>query len=125
MAKTTTVIETGIYSALSIQENCSVLQIQALKKALELLHMKKETPSEVTIHADSLAALKTVKSHLIRSNIVSRIRKIKISLYWVPGHRNVRRNHLADELAKGDIASFATLVGIITNTVYLEQCSTY
>ncbi|XP_073811921.1 uncharacterized protein [Musca autumnalis] len=106
----------GIYSdtlnlrlSYKLNERSSVFQAEifAVKKAAELISNKKgDITGPVTIYVDSQAALKSRKSHSIKSAAVMECRKALedlksiITLCWVPGHCNIEGNEIADELAR-------------------------
>jgi len=62
---------------------------------------------DIFIFSDSQAALRALDSYTTNSKTISEYRKslnemvthLRINLIWLPGHRNIESNCIADELA--------------------------
>ncbi|XP_073811046.1 uncharacterized protein [Musca autumnalis] len=106
----------GVYSdtlnlriSYKLSENCSVFQAEifAVTKAAELIkNMEGDIAGPVTIYVDSQAALKSLRSHSIKSAAALHCRKALealrsiVTLCWVPGHCDIEGNEKADEMAR-------------------------
>jgi len=63
---------------------------------------------DIFIFSDSQAALRALDSYTTNSKTISEYRKslnemvthLRINLIWLPGHRNIESNCIADELAR-------------------------
>ncbi|XP_070855359.1 uncharacterized protein [Drosophila suzukii] len=106
----------GIYSeqlnirkSFRLPDHCSVFQAEvfAIIEALMLLNDANCQNKLINIYSDSQAAIRSIISTNTNSHTISSCRKslhemalqFKIYLIWVPGHRNITGNCIADELA--------------------------
>lgn len=107
----------GVYSeklgtsiSFRLPDHCSVFQaeILAIKESLLTLGKNVFTSREIYIYSDSQAALRSLKAFRHTSKTVKECRELldvltsyfTINLLWVPGHRNIKGNCKADELAR-------------------------
>ncbi|XP_043062752.1 uncharacterized protein LOC122319487 [Drosophila yakuba] len=100
----------GLRISFRLPDNCSVFQaeVAAIREALKHLKALKPESSHVSIFSDSQAAIKSIASISSHSKTVSNCRsslhemtqQFVISLIWVPGHRDIEGNSIADELAR-------------------------
>ncbi|XP_070854154.1 uncharacterized protein [Drosophila suzukii] len=104
----------NIYSdsqaAIRLPDHCSVFQAEvfAIIEALMLLNDANCQNKLINIYSDSQAAIRSIISTNTNSHTISNCRKslhemalqFKIYLIWVPGHRNITGNCIADELAR-------------------------
>ncbi|XP_070854170.1 uncharacterized protein [Drosophila suzukii] len=93
-----------------LPDHCSVFQAEvfAIIEALMLLNDANCQNKLIKIYSDSQAAIRSIISTNTNSHTISNCRKslhemalqFKIYLIWVPGHRNITGNCIADELAR-------------------------
>lgn len=93
-----------------LPNDCSVFQAEifAIEMAMKNINARDITASRITIFVDSQAAIKALKSNVVKSTTVSRCReelikaatRHQVNICWVPGHCNIEGNEKADELAK-------------------------
>ncbi|KAL7726068.1 hypothetical protein ACLKA6_008526 [Drosophila palustris] len=83
-------------------------EILAINEALITLKNSYATSGTINIYSDSQAAIKSIAATTTKSLSVSKCRKslhemaehFDICLIWVPGHRDIPGNCIADELAR-------------------------
>ncbi|XP_070068177.1 uncharacterized protein [Drosophila takahashii] len=79
-----------------------------VQEAMSYLDTTKHCNTDIFIFSDSQAALRALDSYSTNSLTISECRQslnemathFRISLFWVPGHRNIEGNCIADELAR-------------------------
>jgi len=80
----------------------------AIQEAMSHLDTSEHHDIDTFIFSDSQAALRALDSYTTNSKAISECRKslnemathLRIKLIWVPGHRNIESNCIADELAR-------------------------
>ncbi|XP_044248759.1 uncharacterized protein [Drosophila takahashii] len=102
--------ELDIKVSFRLPDHCSVFQaeVMAIQEAMSYLDTTKHCNTDIFIFSDSQAALRALDSYSTNSLTISECRKslnemathLRISLIWVPGHRNIEGNCIADELAR-------------------------
>jgi len=109
----------GVYSeqldnrkSFRLPDHCSVFQaeVHAIKEALTCLGNFSLQRGHLNIYSDSQAAIKSIYSTNTNSRTIAHCRRslhemanqFTISLIWVPGHRDIVCNCIADELARQD-----------------------
>lgn len=102
--------ELNIKGYYRLDDDCSIFQaeVYAIAKAAETISMLPIYRCDISFFIDSQAALMALRADNIRSKVVSRCHKElkvlseqhNIRLCWVPGHKDILGNELADELAK-------------------------
>ncbi|XP_070854745.1 uncharacterized protein [Drosophila suzukii] len=100
----------NIRKSFRLPDHCSVFQAEvfAIIEALMLLNDANCQNKLINIYSDSQAAIRSIISTNTNSHTISTCRKslhemalqFKIYLIWVPGHRNITGNCIADELAR-------------------------
>jgi len=107
----------GVYSeqldirkSFRLPDHCSVFQaeVPAIKEALTCLGNISLQGGLLNIYSDSQAAIKSIYSTNTNSRTIADCRRslhemanqFTISLLWVPGHRDIVGNCIADELAR-------------------------
>lgn len=107
----------GVYSkefdtklSFRLPDHCSVFQAEvvAIKKGLSLILNRPLSGRDVYIFSDSQAALKSLESTRHSSKTIVQCHQLlekvsqyfNITLVWVPGHRDIEGNCVADELAR-------------------------
>ncbi|XP_044317430.1 uncharacterized protein LOC123038043 [Drosophila rhopaloa] len=107
----------GIYSeqleirrSFRLPDHCSVFQaeVYAIMEALVCLRELNTQNRHINIYSDSQAAIKSIYSTNTNSRTIADCRKslhemanqFTVSLIWVPGHRDIVGNCIADELAR-------------------------
>jgi len=89
----------------------------AIQRAMSHLDTSEHHDIDIFIFTDSQAALRALDSYTANSKTISECRKslnematnLKINLIWVPGHKNIEGNCIADELSRqGTTADMAT-----------------
>ncbi|XP_017465837.1 PREDICTED: uncharacterized protein LOC108358852 [Rhagoletis zephyria] len=110
----------GVYCAeldlrqpFKLPEYCSIFQAEvfAVGKAAEIASNAGNYIKNINIYVDSQAAIKAIISHRIASENVLRSREAvdraaeskRLHIYWVPGHKGILGNEIADEIAKSAI----------------------
>ena len=93
-----------------LPNHCSVFQaeILAIKEVLAWLRENVISSKDICIFSDSQAAIKSLDgvstnsrtAHDCRSSLLEMAQQFNIHLCWVPGHRDIAGNCMADELAK-------------------------
>lgn len=111
----------GIYSenprlntSFRLPDHCSVYQAEviAIHEAANYLLQNEAQYREISILSDSQAAIKSLNSVYLTSRVATSCRsalnelatRCKVNLVWVPGHRDIPGNCMADELAKAGSA---------------------
>ena len=103
----------NIKESFKLLDNCSVFQteVYAIQRALLTVSQLDQLPAQpITIFVDIQAALKAIGSNYVKSRLVSSCRMLlrelcgRIRLCWVPGHRDIQGNEIADELARAGAA---------------------
>lgn len=94
-----------------LPDTSSVFQAEVLAiwKACKLSREDNSSRRSITVATDSQAAILALNSASISSKLVLKCEKelallsseIDVTLLWVPGHRNIHGNEMADELARG------------------------
>jgi len=80
----------------------------AIHEAMTHLDTSAHHDIDIFIFSDSQAAVRALDSYTTNSKTISECRKylnemathLRINLIWVPGHRNIEGNCIADELAR-------------------------
>jgi len=107
----------GVYSeqfdirkSFRLPDHCSVFQaeVHAIKEALTCLGNLNLQRGHLNIYSDSQAAIKSIYSTNTNSRTIADCRRslhemanqFTISLIWIPGHRDIVGNCIADELAR-------------------------
>jgi len=80
----------------------------AIQEAMTHLDTSAHHDIDIFIFSDSQAPLRALDSYTTNSKTISECRKsltemtthLRINLIWVPGHRNIKGNCIADELAR-------------------------
>ena len=128
----------NLSQSIRLPDYASVFQAEllAIREACKSLELYKVVGARVAIFSDSQAAIKALDSNYISSKLVLQCREelkllshwLEITLIWVPGHRNIRGNEIADELArKGSTLDIAEAVAVSTplNTLKASIASHY
>ncbi|KAL7723800.1 hypothetical protein ACLKA6_008701 [Drosophila palustris] len=100
----------GIDHSFRLPDHCSVFQaeILAINESLKLLQRSNTAYGRINIYSDSQAAIKSIAATTTKSTSVSNCRRslhemaefFDICLIWVPGHKDIPGNCIADELAR-------------------------
>jgi len=80
----------------------------AIQEAMSLLDTSKHHDTDIYILSDSQAALRALDSYTANSATIFESRKslhemathLSINLIWVPGHRNIEGNCIAEQVAR-------------------------
>lgn len=109
----------NISKSYRLPDHSSVFQAEllAILQACKELGSVSNPNQNIAIFTDSQAAIKALDSAATTSKLVGRCRdelarlvgRHKVTLHWVPGHRNIEGNELADELARRGSALHASL----------------
>lgn len=101
---------TNTRTSYPLGKNVTIFQAEmyALMKAAEALNRDGITQREIRLFSDSQASLKALNAYATDSGLVAEcakeIEKLatnnSVELCWVPGHRDIIGNEVADELAK-------------------------
>nr|AMS38365.1 hypothetical protein [Bactrocera tryoni] len=92
-------------------------EVFAISRCIEINLHRNYRNERITILSDSQAALKAISSYEIKSLLVQECRerlnslaeRNQVHLIWVPGHKGIAGNELADELARS--AASTNMVG--------------
>jgi len=100
----------GVAESYRLPGKSSIFQAEvlAILKACEIANTNPHTGRQVAIATDSQAAIRALVSSTVSSKLVNECRdklegagaNHRITLLWVPGHRDIEGNEKADELAK-------------------------
>lgn len=83
-------------------------EMHAIERCAALNLDRGFSQKSIAILSDSQAAIKAIGSDVITSKItwdcITRLNELgqnnKVTIYWVPGHKNIHGNEMADELAR-------------------------
>jgi len=107
----------GVYShelhlnlSFRLPDHCSVFQAEvlAVNEVINKLRDYRTEATDINIYSDSQAALKSLLALTTKSSSDTNCRKslneiaeqFDVNLIWVPGHRDIQANSIADELAR-------------------------
>ncbi|KAM8718552.1 hypothetical protein ACLKA7_001717 [Drosophila subpalustris] len=100
----------GIDHSFRLPDHCSVFQAEmlAINESLKLLQRSNTAYGRINIYSDSQAAIKSIAATTTKSTSVSNCRRslhemaelFDICLIWVPEHKDIPGNCIADKLAR-------------------------